>query len=100
MLTANVREVARQLLHYGSLFVGSYAPVAFGDFVSGPNHTLPTMGTARYSSGVWVGTFIKTPFHQFVSQEGCQNLAAHCMHFAQVEGLQAHRDSVRLRVEG
>ncbi len=96
----NEREAAGGLLHYGSMFVGHYAPVAFGDFVSGPNHTLPTMGTARYSNGVWVGTFIKTPFHQFVSQEGCKNLAEHCMRFAQVEGLQAHRDSVKLRLEG
>lgn len=97
---ANEREVAKKLLHYGSMFVGHYAPVAFGDFVSGPNHTLPTMRTARYSNGVWVGTFIKTPFHQFVSKEGCANLAKHCMRFAEVEGLQAHRDSVRLRTEG
>lgn len=96
---ANEREVAQQMLHYGSMFVGHYAPVAFGDFVSGPNHTLPTMGTARYSNGVWVGTFIKTPFHQFVSQQGCVNLAQPTMHFADVEGLPAHRDSVRLRLE-
>lgn len=93
------REVAAKLHHYGSLFVGHYAPVALGDFVSGPNHTLPTMSTARYSSGVWVGTFIKTAFHQFVSREGCMNLAQPCMHFAEVEGLYAHRDSVRLRLE-
>lgn len=93
------RSVAARLLHYGSMFVGHYAPVAFGDFVSGPNHTLPTMGTARYSGGVWVGTFIKTPFHQFVSKEGCFNLSKPCMRFAEVEGLYAHRDSVRLRVE-
>lgn len=97
--TKNEREVARRLLHYGSMFVGHYAPVAFGDFVSGPNHTLPTMGTARYSNGVWVGTFIKTPFHQFVTQQGCLNLSQATMHFADVEGLPAHRDSVRLRVE-
>lgn len=94
------REVAKKLLHYGSMFVGHYAPVAFGDFVSGPNHTLPTMRTARYSNGVWVGTYIKTPFHQFVSKEGCRNLAEPCMRFAEVEGLYAHRDSVRLRLEG
>lgn len=95
----NEREVAERLLHYGSMFVGHYAPVAFGDFVSGPNHTLPTMRTARYSNGVWVGTFIKTPFHQFVTKEGCINLSKPCMRFAEVEGLQAHRDSVKLRVE-
>ena len=97
--TDNEREVAQQMRHYGSLFVGHYAPVAFGDFVSGPNHTLPTMGTARYSNGVWVGTFIKTPFHQFVNQQGCLNLAQPTMNFANIEGLPAHRDSVRLRVE-
>ena len=97
--TKDEREVAKKLLHYGSMFVGHYAPVAFGDFVSGPNHTLPTMGTARYSNGVWVGTFIKTPFHQYVSKQGCINLAEHCMKFADIEGLPAHRDSVRLRVE-
>lgn len=96
---ANEREVSKKLLHYGSMFVGHYAPVAFGDFVSGPNHTLPTMRTARYSNGVWVGTFIKTPFFQFVSKEGCANLAKHCMRFAEVEGLQAHRDSVKLRIQ-
>ncbi|MDO4581760.1 MAG: histidinol dehydrogenase [Bacillota bacterium] len=95
----NEREVAARLLHFGSLFVGHYAPVAFGDFVSGTNHTLPTMSTARFSSGLWVGTFIKVAFFQFVSQEGCQNLAEPCMHFAEVEGLFAHRDTVKLRVE-
>ena len=97
--TRDEEAVAAQLYNYGSLFVGHYAPVAFGDFVSGTNHILPTMSTARYSNGVCVKTFIKTPFHQFVSQEGCKNLAPACMHFAQVEGLIAHRDSVRLRVE-
>ncbi len=96
---ANERETAARLLHFGSMFVGHYAPVAFGDFVSGTNHTLPTMSTARFANGLWVGTFIKVAFFQFVSEEGCRNLAPACMHFAQVEGLTAHRDSVRLRVE-
>ncbi|MDR3145324.1 MAG: histidinol dehydrogenase, partial [Treponema sp.] len=93
------RAVADKLRSYGSLFVGHYAPVAFGDFVSGTNHILPTMSTARHSNGVWVGTFIKTSFFQFVSREGCRNMAVPCMHLAETEGLFAHRDSVRLRVE-
>jgi histidinol dehydrogenase/sulfopropanediol 3-dehydrogenase len=93
------REVAGRLKHYGSLFVGHYAPVAFGDFVSGTNHILPTMSTARYSSGVWAGTFIKTAFHQYVSREGCKALAPSALYFAETEGLPAHRDSVRLRIE-
>lgn len=95
----NEREVADKLLNYGSMFVGNYAPVAFGDFVSGTNHILPTMSTARYANGVCVGTFIKIAFHQFVSEEGCKNLSIPCMHMAEVEGLYAHRDSVKIRVE-
>jgi histidinol dehydrogenase/sulfopropanediol 3-dehydrogenase len=94
------QETAGELKHYGSLFVGHYAPVAFGDFVSGTNHILPTMSTARYSGGVWVGTFLKTAFHQYVSREGCEALAPAAMYFAEMEGLTAHRDSVRLRIEG
>jgi histidinol dehydrogenase/sulfopropanediol 3-dehydrogenase len=93
------KDIAGKLKHYGSLFVGHYAPVAFGDFVSGTNHILPTMSTARYSGGMWVGTFIKTSFHQYVSREGCEALAPPAMYFAGIEGLPAHRDSVQLRIE-
>jgi histidinol dehydrogenase/sulfopropanediol 3-dehydrogenase len=93
------RGIAGELKHYGSLFVGHYAPVAFGDFVSGTNHILPTMSTARYSGGVWVGTFIKTAFHQYVSRKGCETLAPSAMYIAEMEGLPAHRDSVRFRIE-
>ena len=96
---ANERDIAWKLNSYGSLFVGKYAPVSFGDFVSGPNHTLPTMSTARFSSGLWVGSFLKTAFYQFVSEEGCRNLAKAAMKFADVEGLPAHRDSVKLRLK-
>ncbi|MDR3336215.1 MAG: histidinol dehydrogenase, partial [Treponema sp.] len=92
------RETAEKLKHYGSLFVGRYAPVAFGDFASGTNHILPTMTTARFSSGLWVGTFIKTSFHQYLSAEGCLNLSIPAMHLAETEGLAAHRDSIRLRI--
>lgn len=97
--TADERGVAARLRHYGSLFVGHYAPVAFGDFVSGTNHILPTMTTARFSNGLWVGSFIKTSFQQFVSPQGCANLADSCMRFAATEGLAAHHDSVKLRCD-
>lgn len=92
-------EIAAQLHNFGSLFIGSYAPVAFGDYCSGTNHTLPTMRTARYANGVWPGTFLKTSFVQHISEEGCRNMAATCIHLAGVEGLMAHQRSVSLRVE-
>lgn len=96
--TKNAKEVSDQLINFGSLFIGSHAPVAFGDYVSGTNHILPTMGTAKYSNGVWVGTFIKTSFYQEITEEGCLNLSEACMQLAQVEGLHAHGKSVAVRV--
>ncbi len=92
-------EVSMALTNYGSLFIGPHTPVTFGDYVSGTNHILPTAGTAKYSNGVWVGTFIKTSFYQKVSAEGAKNLSRACMHLAGVEGLMAHQKSVALRVE-
>jgi len=91
-------EVSAKLTNYGSLFIGEYTPVAFGDYCSGTNHTLPTMRTARYSNGVWVGTFLKTSFYQSISKEGCLNLSETCIELAGVEGLFAHQKSVSIRV--
>jgi histidinol dehydrogenase/sulfopropanediol 3-dehydrogenase len=93
------KDFSKKLNNYGSLFVGSYAPVTLGDFVSGTNHILPTMSTARYSSGVWVGTFIKTAFHQYVTREGLASLSKPCITMAETEGLYAHKNSIQMRQE-
>lgn len=93
------QEVSDRLQHYGSLFVGHYTPVTFGDYCSGTNHTLPTMRTARYSNGVWVGTFIKTSFIQHITEEGCKNLASTAIRLAETEGLMAHRKSISIRMD-
>jgi histidinol dehydrogenase/sulfopropanediol 3-dehydrogenase len=97
---ASAAYATERLTAYGSLFTGSYAPAAFGDFVSGTNHILPTMGSARFSGGLWAGSFLRAAFHQSISKEGCAALAGPCMALAETEGLFAHRESVRLRVEG
>ncbi len=97
--THNSDAVSEKLRNFGSLFIGEYAPVAFGDYCSGTNHTLPTMSTAKYSNGVWVGTFLKTSFTQHISKEGCANLARTCIQMAGEEGLFAHQKSVLVRVE-
>ena len=93
------QEVSDRLLHYGSLFVGHYTPVTFGDYCSGTNHTLPTMRTARYSNGVWAGTFIKTSFIQHITEEGCRNLAPTAVSLAGTEGLMAHQKSITIRMD-
>ena len=92
--------MVEQLSNYGSLFVGPYAPVAYGDYVSGTNHTLPTMHSAKFMNGLWVGTFLKTLSIQRITAEGSDRLAGHCAHFAGVEGLLAHQRSAELRTEG
>jgi histidinol dehydrogenase/sulfopropanediol 3-dehydrogenase len=94
------RAVAGKLTAYGSLFAGHYAPAVLGDFVSGTNHILPTARSARFSSGLWVGSFMRVQFRQFVSKKAFDALAAPCAHFAAVEGLAAHRASILTRNGG
>lgn len=95
--TCNNEMLVSSLHNYGSLFIGDYAPVAFGDYVSGTNHTLPTMGCARFTNGVWVGTFLKVASYQRVTREGAAALAGPCSHLAGVEGLLAHQRAAKLR---
>jgi histidinol dehydrogenase/sulfopropanediol 3-dehydrogenase len=97
IMTAHDDELADRLRNYGSLFIGRDDPVAFGDYVSGTNHTLPTGATARFSNGIWVGTFIKVATFERVTPEGAGLLAKHCSHLAGVEGLMAHQRSADLR---
>jgi sulfopropanediol 3-dehydrogenase len=100
VMAENDEQVVSQLSNYGSLFVGAYAPVAFGDYVSGTNHTLPTMHNAKFMNGLWVGTFLKTLSIQRLTGEGSRQLARHCAHLAGVEGLLAHERSAELRMQG
>ena len=100
VMTSQDDDVVDLLSDYGSLFVGHYAPVAYGDYVSGTNHTLPTLHSAKFMNGLWVGTFLKTLSIQRLTREGSDHLAAHCAHFAGVEGLMAHQRSAELRMGG
>ncbi|NLJ77031.1 MAG: histidinol dehydrogenase [Peptococcaceae bacterium] len=97
LLTGHNDDLISKLRNYGSLFVGENAPVAFGDYISGTNHILPTMGCARFSSGLWVGTFIKVASWQKLSASGAAGLADACSHLAGVEGLEAHQRSADRR---
>ena len=97
--TKEPREYSQKLYQFGSLFIGEDATVALGDYCSGTNHTLPTMKNARFSGGVWVGTFLKTSFVQYITKEGLKNLSETCMNMARTEGLAAHEMSVALRLK-
>lgn len=86
------------LKHYGSLFLGPRSAVAIGDYCSGPNHTLPTMGFARLKGGLYVGDFLRPLTWQEISQSGYPVLAANAMALAQVEGLDYHYRSLAQRL--
>ena len=100
VMTENSGETAEHLTNFGSLFIGPYAPVAFGDYVSGPNHILPTVRCARFSNGVYAGTFIKVSSYQEITREGAYSLAEKCAAFADLEGLFGHKRSAELRKKG
>ncbi|MEW5983677.1 MAG: histidinol dehydrogenase [Acidobacteriota bacterium] len=84
----------RRLTSYGSLFVGRDAAVALGDYVSGPNHTLPTGGAARHTGGLSVLRFLKVVTLQRVTRAGARRLAPTAGRLAALEGLEAHRRSI------
>ncbi len=82
----------------GSIFLGNYAPVAVGDYASGTNHVLPTGQYAKVFSPVGVDTFLKRSEFQFLSKEGLKSLEPIVREISQVEGLDAHYNSVEVRL--
>jgi histidinol dehydrogenase len=86
--------------HAGAIFLGDYSPEACGDYVAGPNHVLPTMGTARISSALGVETFLKKSSLIFCSRRAFLADAEHIQNLANLEGLTAHARSVAVRFDG
>lgn len=88
-----------QVLSAGSVFLGDYAPEALGDYCSGTNHVLPTGGAARAYSGVSVASFQKSISVQAVSADGIAAIGPCALRIAEAEGLHAHAQAVRLRID-
>lgn len=92
-------EVTSSLRNYGSLFIGGCTAEVFGDYASGTNHTLPTLGAARYTGGVWAGTFLKVCTYQKMTTEGMKQIAPLVSNLARGEGLIAHARAAEIRIE-
>jgi histidinol dehydrogenase len=90
-------ELAAKLRNYGALFIGNYSAEVFGDYAAGTNHTLPTMRAARYTGGLWVGTFLKTLCFQSASRAAAAELAPNVALLAKAEGLAAHAAAAAAR---
>ena len=92
-------RVVSGLKNYGSLFIGGNTAEVFGDYASGPNHTLPTLGAARYTGGVWVGTFLKICTYQSMSRDAMMGIAPLVSNLARGEGLIGHARAAEIRME-
>ncbi len=88
-----------QIKNAGALFIGPYTPEPVGDYIAGPNHVLPTAGTARFSSALSVDVFMKKTSLINYSRAAFEKEAGDIMTLAGIEGLDAHANSVRIRVE-
>ena len=98
LMVADPEDLVPDLRNYGSLFIGPHSPVVFGDKAVGTNHCLPTLGVARYSGGIWVGTYLKTLTHQRLTAEGAASLAPHAAKICELEGTHAHQRSAEARL--
>ncbi len=85
--------------HAGSIFMGRYCPEALGDYFAGPNHTLPTSGTARFSSPLSVDDFVKKSQFTYYTREALEKTADKIAYFANKEGLDAHAKSATVRFD-
>jgi len=88
-----------KIKHAGSIFMGRYCPEALGDYFAGPNHTLPTTGTARFSSPLSVDDFVKKTQYTYYTKEALSRVADDVAFFAEKEGLSAHARSATVRFE-
>ena len=88
-----------KIKHAGSIFMGKYCPEALGDYFAGPNHTLPTSGTARFSSALSVDDFVEKSQYIYYTKDALEEVAEKVAFFAEKEGLQAHAKSAVIRVE-
>jgi histidinol dehydrogenase len=95
----NAGKLVSRVQNAGAVFVGPYSPVAFGDYLAGPNHVLPTSGNARFSSPLGVSDFLKRSSLIEMKQPLFKNLASHVIRLAKLEGLTAHAASVEIRLK-
>ena len=100
LLVDNPFDYLDSIRHAGSIFMGRNCPEALGDYLAGPNHTLPTSGTARFSSPLSVDDFIKKTQYTYFTADALANVAEDVAFFARQEGLTAHAKSAVIRTEG
>jgi histidinol dehydrogenase len=99
LAVADPFAILPQITNAGAIFMGHWTPEAAGDYLAGPNHTLPTGGTARFFSPLSVDDFVKKSSIVYFSKEGLQRLGGDIVRIAGLEGLEAHGRSVSMRLD-
>ena len=98
VITEDPMSLLDDIRHAGAIFLGENTPEPIGDYVAGPNHTLPTGGTAKFYSPLSVENFLKKSSIISMSKQGMQEIGEQCALIANTEGLTAHEESVRIRL--
>jgi sulfopropanediol 3-dehydrogenase len=99
VMTSDDDFFLKNMTNYGALFLGPRTNVSYGDKVIGTNHTLPTMGAARYTGGLWVGKFLKTVTYQRVlTDEASAMIGAYCSRLCMLEGFVGHAEQANIRL--
>ena len=99
LCTSFNNKIIKDVKNAGSIFIGKFSPEAIGDYLAGPNHVLPTSGSARYSSGLSVNDFLKRHSLIKITKTGIERLGASVINLANYENLDGHANSVKLRLK-
>jgi len=95
----NANKIIKNVRNAGSIFLGEYSPEAVGDYVAGPNHVLPTSGSARFSSGLSVYDFFKRYSVIKMTKSGIERLGTSVINLAKYENLEGHANSIKIRLK-
>ena len=92
-------SIIKYVKNAGSIFIGKFSPEAIGDYLAGPNHVLPTSGSARFSSGLSVNDFLKRRSLIKITKTGIERLGASVINLARYENLEGHANSIKIRLK-
>ena len=92
-------NIIKKIKNVGSIFLGKFSPEAMGDYIAGPNHVLPTSGSAKFSSGLSVNDFLKRHSLIKITKTGIERLGPSVINLAQHENLEGHANSIKLRIK-
>ena len=99
LYTSKNNDLIKGVKNAGSIFIGKYSPEAIGDYIAGPNHVLPTSGSARFSSGLSVNDFLKRHSLIKITKTGIERLGLSVINLAKHENLDGHANSVKIRLK-